>query len=68
MKPIALATDATKWSVIDFRPVRATVAGSRLGAINPNLLSQIYGFDAGLVMGDAKPATYTILESDAQKP
>lgn len=68
MKPIALATDATKWSVIDFRPVRAIVAGSRLGAIHPNLLSQIYGFDAGLVIGDAKPATYTILEKGAQKP
>lgn len=68
MKPIALATDPTKWSVIDFRPVRAFVAGRRLGTINPNLLSHVYGFDAGLVIGDATSATSSILDKAAQKP
>lgn len=68
MKPIALATDPAKWSIIDFRSVRPVVAGSRLGGINPNLLSHLYGFDAALVIGPATPATYTILQQGRHKP
>ncbi|PYT77065.1 MAG: hypothetical protein DMG40_24705 [Acidobacteria bacterium] len=67
LKPIALASDTASWSVIDFRPVRAVVAGGHLGTIQPNLLSHLYGFDAGLVIGGASPATYTVLEQGARK-
>jgi hypothetical protein len=55
LEPIALATDPTTWTIIDFRSLRPAVTAGQFGALNPNLLAHIYGFDAALVLGGASP-------------
>lgn len=57
LEPIALAADPAAWTVIDFAAMRPAVAAGRFGPLNANLLAQIYGFDAALVLGGASPGT-----------
>lgn len=61
LEPIALATDPMAWTVIDFRALRPDVAAGKFGALHPNLLSHIYGFDAALVIGAATAGTYATI-------
>jgi len=65
LEPIALASDPHAWTVIDFRALRPAVAAGKFGAANPNLLMHIYGFDAGLVIGDASAGTYATVNKTA---
>lgn len=62
MDPIAMATDSSSWTLIDFRALRPAVSGGKFGVLNPNLISAIYGFDAALVIGGASPGTKLLLK------
>jgi hypothetical protein len=68
LEPIALATDPAAWTIIDFRALRTLVAAGKFGALNPNLLSHIYGFDAALVLGGASTGTYTAIDKASAPP
>jgi len=59
LEPLAMATDPGAWTLIDFRPLRQAAAAGQLGALNPNLLREIYGFDAAFVFGPASAGTHT---------
>ena len=61
MNAIAMATDPSSWTVIDFAAVRPAVAAGKFGVLNPNLISAIYGFDAALVIGGASEGRQLIL-------
>jgi len=65
LEPIALATDAGAWTIIDFRPLRARVATGEFGKLDPTLLANIYGFDAALVLGGATAGTDALLHPPA---
>lgn len=68
LEPIALATDPTRWTIIDLRALRPAVAARTFGTLNPNLLSHIYGFDAALVIGDATAGTYSTITKAGANP
>ena len=61
LEPLAMATDPGAWTLIDFRPLRQAAAAGQFGALNPNLLREIYGFDAALVFGPASAGTDTLV-------
>lgn len=57
LEPIALATEPSSWNVIDFAAMRPIVRTGRFGDLDSNLLAQIFGFDAALVIGGASEGT-----------
>jgi hypothetical protein len=67
LEPIALATDPTAWTIIDFRSLRPSVTAGEFGTLNPNLLTHIYGFDAALVLGGASPGGDSLFTRSVQQ-
>ena len=57
VKPLLDAAGATGVSVIDLRPLRAVVGRRSSGEIDAGLKDAIFGYDAVLVIHDAKAAT-----------
>lgn len=66
MMPIAMATDAAAWTVLDFSALRPAVRAGKFGALDSHLLAYLYGFDAALVLGNATAGTELLLHQKAQ--
>lgn len=66
LEPIALATDPSAWTIIDFRSLRPPVSAGQFGVLNPKLLAHIYGFDAALVLGGALSGTDSLFDKPVQ--
>jgi hypothetical protein len=66
LEPIALATDPTAWTIIDFRSLRPAVTAGEFGTLNSKLLAHIYGFDAALVLGSASPGGDSLFTQSIQ--
>jgi hypothetical protein len=63
LEPIALAADPGSWTVIDLAALRPAVRAGRFGDLNSNLLAQIFGFDAALIIGGATRGTELLLSN-----
>ncbi len=61
MRPIADATPTSATTLIDLRPLRAFLYGSRLGTVGPDLRRAIYGYDFALVIGGRTPRAERVL-------
>lgn len=66
MNPIAMATDAAAWTIIDFSALRPAARANQFGVLNVNLLNYLYGFDAALVIGNATQGSVSFLNGKPQ--
>jgi hypothetical protein len=59
-KPLAKVSSTTKWTVIDFRPLRKYAHAGRIEKLRPEMRRIIYGFDAALLIGSVSLGTFKL--------
>jgi hypothetical protein len=55
--PLMTATDETKWTLFDMRPLRPLLSAGRLDDVPDRLARSIWAFDAILVLAGSTPST-----------
>lgn len=54
-RPFAEAADSAQWTVFDLRTLRAAAGAGRFGALAPQLVQVIFGFDVLVVLSKSGP-------------
>lgn len=57
-KALAAAGDPDGWRVVDFRPIRPLVRAGLVEGVTPELEDWIFDFDAALLIGGSREATF----------
>jgi hypothetical protein len=55
-----------KWTIIDFRPLRKYAHAKRIEALSEGIKALLFRVDALLVIGNARPGTYTLTKDRIQ--
>lgn len=59
------SASARRWTIIDFRPLRARAYADQLPGLTPELKKVLFGFDAALLIGSGTGGTYRLAGIDA---
>ena len=65
--PLAAAGDPNGWRVVDFRPLRPLIHAGNVEGVTPELERWIFGFDAALLIGASRAATFDRLMAEARR-
>lgn len=55
-----------QWTIIDFRPLRKYAHAKRIEDLSEGIKSLLFRVDALLVIGNARPGTYTLTRDQIQ--
>ena len=65
--PLTAAGDPNGWRVVDFRPLRPLIHAGKVEGVTPELERWIFGFDAALLIGASRAATFDRLMAEATR-